>query len=262
MYFYKVPIYAGSMSSAVNAIIHELNTDPGNAKYTKCISATSAHGLVEAHKDSAFKINLMHFYWNLPDGMPLVFWGRIRGCNLMERCYGPDLFEKIMKATAFMSVSHFFCGGKPGVADSLKLVVENRFYNKNVTGTYCPPFSPMLENDWIVLKEKVSQSKAQVVWVGLSTPKQEKFALELSKLVEVKFIITIGAAFDFHTGNLEKTPTCMQAVGLEWFFRLYKEPFRLWKRYFEVVPKFTFLVIADLLKYLIQQTFFLFKYSK
>ena len=95
---------------------------------------------------------------------------------------------------------------------------------------------------------KIEVSQAQIVWVGLSTPKQEKFAFELSKRVKVKFIITIGAAFDFHTGRLAQAPKWMQSAGLEWFFRLVKEPRRLWKRYIEIVPKFAILAEIDLIK--------------
>jgi N-acetylglucosaminyldiphosphoundecaprenol N-acetyl-beta-D-mannosaminyltransferase len=167
----------------------------------------------------------------------------------MGRCYGPDFFAGLMQATSKMGVAHFFCGGKPGVAEELKAAAESNWGNKNVTGTFSPPFSLMQEADWVELVSKVSESKAQVVWIGLSTPKQEKFAFELSKRVNVKFIITVGAAFDFHTGRLAQAPKWIQQAGMEWFFRLGKEPRRLWKRYIEIVPKFAILAGVDLIKY-------------
>jgi N-acetylglucosaminyldiphosphoundecaprenol N-acetyl-beta-D-mannosaminyltransferase len=148
-----------------------------------------------------------------------------------------------------MEVAHFFCGGKPGVAEELKAATELKWGNKNVAGTYSPPFTPMQEADWAELVSKIKESNSQVVWIGLSTPKQEKFAYDLSKRVQVKFTITVGAAFDFHTGRFAQAPKWMQSAGLEWFFRLGKEPRRLWKRYIEIVPKFAILVMVDLIKH-------------
>jgi N-acetylglucosaminyldiphosphoundecaprenol N-acetyl-beta-D-mannosaminyltransferase len=247
--FHGLSIYEASLQRAIPVIVEQLSTDLSTVDQTRCISATSAHGLVEAYKDSTFKNILKQFYWNLPDGMPLAWWGRLKGYSQMDRCYGPDFFAGVMKATSKMEVAHFFCGGKPGVAEELKTATELKWGNKNVTGTYGPPFSPMQEADWEVLVSKIKQSKAQVIWIGLSTPKQEKFAFELSKRVKIKFIITVGAAFDFHTGRLSQAPKWMQRAGLEWFFRLGKEPRRLWKRYIEIVPKFVILAGVDLIKH-------------
>lgn len=237
------------MQKAIPTIVEELNSEITSVVESKCISATGAHGLVEAHKDASFKNVLQQFYWNLPDGMPLVWWGRLKGYSQIDRCYGPDFFAGVMQATSKMEVAHFFCGGKPGVAEELKTAAQSKWKNKNVAGTYSPPFSPMQEADWVELVSKINESKAQVVWIGLSTPKQEKFAFELSKRVKVKFIITVGAAFDFHTGRLMQAPHWMQLAGLEWFFRLGKEPRRLWKRYIEIVPKFAVLAGLDLVKH-------------
>jgi N-acetylglucosaminyldiphosphoundecaprenol N-acetyl-beta-D-mannosaminyltransferase len=247
--FRGIHIYEASLQEAIQTIVKQLSDDVSIVDQTRCISATGAHGLVEAYKDGSFKSILQQFYWNLPDGMPLVWWGRLKGYPQMDRCYGPDFFDELIIATSGMEVAHFFCGGKPGVAEELKTIAELKWGNNNVTGTYSPPFSPMQEADWVELVSKINESKAQVVWIGLSTPKQEKFAFELSKRVKVKFIITVGAAFDFHTGRLMQAPRWMQRGGLEWFFRLLKEPRRLWKRYIEIVPKFAMLAGVDLIKY-------------
>jgi N-acetylglucosaminyldiphosphoundecaprenol N-acetyl-beta-D-mannosaminyltransferase len=247
--FHGIRIYEASLQRTIPIIVEELSFDITSVVESKCISATGAHGLVEAYKDSSLKSILQQFYWNLPDGMPLVWWGRVKGYPQMDRCYGPDFFERLMQATSKMEVAHFFCGGKPGVAEELKTATELKWGNKNVKGTFSPPFSPMREADWAKLVSKINESKAQVVWIGLSTPKQEKFAFELSKRVKVKFIITVGAAFDFHTGRLAQAPKWIQRAGMEWFFRLAKEPRRLWKRYIEIVPKFAILAGLDLVKH-------------
>ncbi len=247
--FFQIPIYHYNLSTAVSNFISNLRSPEIESRMSLCISATGAHGLVEAHKDASFKSILRQFYWNLPDGMPLVWWGRSKGYSQMDRCYGPDFFAGLMQATSSMEVAHFFCGGKPGVAEELKTATELKWGNRKVTGAYSPPFSPMQETDWAELVSKIKQSKAQVIWIGLSTPKQEKFAFELSKRVKVKFIITVGAAFDFHTGRLAQAPKWIQRAGMEWFFRLGKEPRRLWKRYIEIVPKFAILAGIDLIKH-------------
>jgi N-acetylglucosaminyldiphosphoundecaprenol N-acetyl-beta-D-mannosaminyltransferase len=247
--FHGIRIYEASLQEAIQTIVKQLSDDVIIVDQTRCISATGAHGLVEAQKDSSLKAILQQFYWNLPDGMPLVWWGRLKGYSQMDRCYGPDFFAGLMQATSRTEVAHFFCGGNPGVAEELKTAAELKWGNKNVTGTYSPPFMPMQETDWAELVSKIYESKAQLIWIALSTPKQEKFAFELSKRVKVKFIITVGAAFDFHTGRLEQAPHWMQRAGLEWFFRLLKEPRRLWKRYIEIVPKFAILAGVDLIKH-------------
>jgi N-acetylglucosaminyldiphosphoundecaprenol N-acetyl-beta-D-mannosaminyltransferase len=247
--FHCIHIYEANSQEAIQTIVKQLSDDASIVDQTQCISATGAHGLVEAYKEVAFKIILQQFYWNLPDGMPLVWWGRLKGYSQMDRCYGPNFFAGVMQATSEIEVAHFFCGGKPRVAEELKSAAELKWGNKNVAGIYSPPFSPMQEVDWAELVSKVNESKAQVVWIGLSTPKQEKFAFELSKRVMVKFIITVGAAFDFHTGRLAQAPKWIQRAGLEWFFRLLKEPRRLWRRYMEIVPKFAILAGLDLIKH-------------
>ncbi len=247
--FYGIYIYEASLHRAISTIVEELSAYIINVDQTLCISATGAHGLVEAQKDSSFKNILRQFYWNLPDGMPLLWWGRLKGYSQMDRCYGPDFFAGVMQATSRMKVAHFFCGGKLGVAEELKTAAELKWENNNVVGTYSPPFSLMQQADWAELVSKINESNAQIIWIGLSTPKQEKFAYELSKRVKVKFIITVGAAFDFHTGRLSQAPKWMQRAGLEWFFRLLKEPRRLWKRYIKIVPKFAILAGVDLIKH-------------
>ncbi len=251
--FNHIPIYERDLSSAVQELVASLDSSFKDKEPIRCISATGAHGLVEAHKDSSFKDILSFFYWNIPDGMPLVWWGRLKGFPTMDRCYGPDFFAAIIQATSGLEVAHFFCGGKPGVTEELKQAVELKWGNQNVTGTFSPPFSPMQEKDWSNLVATVIDSKAQIIWIGLSTPKQERFAYELAKREKVRYIITVGAAFDFHTGRLAQAPRWMQRSGLEWFYRLYKEPRRLWKRYIEIVPKFAILAGVDLIKHYLRK---------
>ena len=216
-----------------------------------CISASGAHGLVEAHNDPAFKNILQNYWLNLPDGMPIVWIGKWKGANQIARCYGPDFFKETMKATATLPIKHFFCGGREGVANELQQAVATKFGNQNVVGTFCPPFRPMTEAEMVQLGNEIMQSGADMVWIGIGCPKQEKLAYELKKYTQTKFLIAVGAAFDFHTNRVRQAPSWVQQIGMEWFFRLLMEPKRLFKRYITVIPQFIWLNFKEFITKLV-----------
>ncbi|MBD2701424.1 WecB/TagA/CpsF family glycosyltransferase [Spirosoma sp. BT702] len=238
-----VTLYDAGLEAAVNGLLWRC--DSSWPRDNKCISATGAHGLVTAFKEPDFKQVLDSFYWNLPDGMPGVWIGKLKGAKRMTRCYGPDVFKQVFEDSANSSIKHFLCGGKEGVADELKAAVGRKFGNHGVVGTYCPPFRDMTDSEFQQLAETINRSGANIVWIGLSTPKQERFARRLAKWTEVNFIVTVGAAFDFHTDRVIQAPGWMQKLSLEWFFRLMTEPKRLYKRYLEVIPLFIFLNLKE-----------------
>lgn len=241
-----VPIYNGTIPNAIemcSQLIH--NDDPQN----RCISLTGAHGVVTAQQEPDFKSLLNSFFLNLPDGMPNVWVSRLKGGKDVKRCYGPDFFMEFMKASADSSIAHFLCGGKEGVADKLEKACSEKFENDNIVGTFCPPFLTVEEYDYTSIAKEINESRADIVWVGISTPKQEQFAARLSEHTDVHFLITVGAAFDFHIGNVRQAPDWMQKNGLEWFFRLSVEPKRLWRRYLEIVPLFLYYSGLDLAKH-------------
>ncbi len=219
-----------------------------NANRNNCVSATGAHGIVFAQKNAEFKKILSEFYTNLPDGMPGVWIGRLKGAKEMNRCYGPDFFRAAIIATKNEKINHFFCGGKEGVADELKKACEKNFGNRNIVGTYSPPFREMTDDEMKTLADQINSLNTNIVWIGLSTPKQEVFAYRLSKFTNVNIICTVGAAFDFHTGKVKQSPSWIQQIGMEWFFRLLMEPKRLWKRYFEIVPLFILYNLIELMR--------------
>jgi len=231
----------------VNSFTKELKEDTKtNQAINRLVSARDAHGIVYANKDITYKKLTNQFYYNLPDGMPIVWVGRLKGFNNMKRCTGLDTFINVITQTAQTSISHYFCGGKPGVAERLKNEVIERLGNRNVVGTYSPPFRNMTEDEYADLGKKITESSANIIWIGLGTPKQEIFAANLAKYINVNYIITIGAVFDFYTGNIKRAPNWIQNLGLEWLYRIIKEPNRLFMRYSEVVPKFIWLNIKEL----------------
>lgn len=232
----------------INQIIDSVKVGYESNDQITCISATSAHGLIEAKKNERFRLALNSFQIVMPDGMPLVWAGKMAGARNMNRCYGPDFFKRLLLQTSNNpSLKHFFCGGNEGVAESLKEKVAKKFDNNNVVGTYSPPFLPVQEFDYQGIGKVINESGANFLWIGLSTPKQEEFTYLLKGFVNVKYIATVGAAFDFHNDTLIQAPGWMQRNGLEWLFRLFMEPKRLWRRYLEVVPKFIYYNVKDFL---------------
>lgn len=240
----EIDIYDKGHKNAVNKIVKESTQ---NKKRNLLVSATGAHGLITAKKNVYFDKVLRRFYLNLPDGVPCVWVGHLKGAKKMTRCYGPDFFRDVITMSANKKVNHFLCGGKPGVARELKGVCNKKFNNGNIVGLFSPPFRVMTDKELINLSQKINSAKADIIWIGLGTPKQEYFAEKLSHFVNVKFIITVGAAFDFHTGRIRQAPKIIQNVGMEWFFRLCMEPKRLWRRYFEIVPAFIYYNLKEII---------------
>lgn len=240
-------MYNKDLETFVHHVLEVLSEN--NPRSNRCVSATGAHGIVHAKKNSSFMGLLNSFYTNLPDGMPGVWVGRRKGAKGMKRCYGPEVFADLMKTSANTEAKHFLCGGKEGVAEKLVSACAVKFDNTNIVGAYCPPFKKISEYDYGGIARKINESGADIVWIGISTPKQEKFAKKLSEYTDVHFLITVGAAFDFHIGELRQAPSWMQKVGLEWFFRLMVEPRRLYRRYLEIVPTFFFYGIMDVYKH-------------
>ena len=240
-----IPLYDLGMKQAVQNVIEVCSKQ--TKKENRCISATSAHGLVISKKDPEFKKLLKFFYFNLPDGRTTAIIGRIKGAKYMEQCTGPDFLKNVIEVTSQLEIKHFFCGGKELVAEELKLNCEKKYHNNHIVGVYCPPFRPMTDEELKVLGDKINSKNVDIVWIGLSTPKQEYFAKRLSQHTNVHFIVTIGAAFDFHTNKIRKAPLFITKLSMEWFYRLSMEPVRLWRRYLEVVPKFIYYSIKELL---------------
>lgn len=241
----NICLFDKTIKDAIEIILNEIYH---SSRKNYLVSATGSHGLVFSRKNIYFKQILETFHLNLPDGMPSVWIGKLKGSNEMQRCYGPDFLKEAIIETKNKKINHFFCGGKEGVAEELKRVCEKKFGNYNIVGTYSPPFREMTDNELKELAEKINKVNTNIVWIGLSTPKQEIFAYRLSKFTNVNFICTVGAAFDFHTGKVKQAPKWIQRIGMEWFFRLLMEPKRLWKRYLEIVPLFIWYNLIELIK--------------
>ena len=242
----NVSLFDEGLDEAVRQCLDQCSV--AQPRLNKCVSATDAHGLVTAYRQPEFSALLDSFHWVLPDGMPSVWLGRWRGADQMTRCYGPDFFKQILTEGANLPVTHFFCGGQEGVADALKAAAGQKFGNHNVVGTFCPPFREMTDDELQNLANTINQSGANVVWIGLGSPKQERFARRLAQWTRVHFLVTVGAAFDFHTDRVVQAPAWVQRLSMEWFFRVLMEPKRLASRYVRVVPLFIWFNLKQFLQ--------------
>jgi N-acetylglucosaminyldiphosphoundecaprenol N-acetyl-beta-D-mannosaminyltransferase len=214
-------------------------------KHRGYICVTGVHGVMEAQKDSRFRAILNAAFLCTPDGIPMVWMGKVRGQREMGRVYGPDL---MLRVCALPGCRHFLYGGSNGTVELLKKCLQSRFPAIQIVGTYEPPWRPLNPEEETALVEQVKQARPDIFWVGLSTPKQEKFMAEYLPKLETTLMVGVGAAFDIHSGRLKQAPGWMQRSGLEWFYRLCQEPRRLWKRYLTNNPRFLFRAICQLLR--------------
>jgi N-acetylglucosaminyldiphosphoundecaprenol N-acetyl-beta-D-mannosaminyltransferase len=209
------------------------------------VCVTGVHGVMESQLDE--KLLRIHNQAGLvtPDGMPLVWISRARGFHSVSRVYGPDLMLAVFSESVKKGYRHFFYGGNEGVAESLKNRFLEKFPGVQIVGTYTPPFKPLSDEENIYIVERIQSCAPDIVWVGLSTPKQEYWMAEFIEDLQVPVLIGVGAAFDFHSGKKKQAPLWMQHSGLEWFFRMVTEPRRLWKRYMVNNPRFVLLYLAQ-----------------
>ena len=209
------------------------------------VAFTSMHGLAESLQDAKLRHILNAADLVVPDGTPLVWLACLHDHALARRCYGPDFMEDFCRVTG-ARYNHFFYGAAPGVAARLGGTLQQR-YGIRVAGSYSPPFRPLTEEEEAHVGRVVRRAAPDVHWVGLSTPKQERWMFEHRHRLEVPVMLGVGAAFDFHAGTLRQAPRWIRDHGLEWLFRFALEPRRLWRRYLVHCPTFVWNVSLELL---------------
>ena len=211
------------------------------------IAVTGMHGITEAQHDHSLKEILNAADLVVPDGMPLIWLGRLRGFRLKRRVYGPELMLAFCENTQGKDYRHFFFGGAPGVSEKLAARLRRSFPNLKVAGCYSPPFRPLTEPEEIEFARIIAQTTPDVLWVGLSTPKQERWMHSHYKKLPVAVMVGVGAAFDLNTGLVKQAPALLREHGFEWFWRLVQEPRRLWRRYLIRGPEFLWYVMLEFL---------------
>lgn len=211
------------------------------------VCVTGVHGVMEAQDDPALLGILNGAFLNTTDGMPLVWLGRREVGPEVDRVYGPDLMLELFAATRGGEATHFLYGGAPGVAEALKARLEARFPGVRIVGTYTPPFRPLDSSEESELAAIFAEKKPDLTWIGLSTPKQERFMAEYLPRLETTVMLGVGAAFDFHSGRVRQAPRWVQRSGFEWLYRMCTNPRRLARRYLVNNPRFLWRVGQELM---------------
>jgi len=211
------------------------------------VCVTGVQGVMEAQVDANLKRIINHSLLTIPDGRPTVWVGWLRGMLHMRQVTGPTMMLRICDLSRTKGYKHFFYGGNDGVADQLKAALTERYPGLNVVGTYTPPFRALTSEEEADLIRNVAETKPDFFWVGLSTPKQERFMDEYGPKLDAKLMLGVGAAFDMHTGRIQDAPYWMKFTGTQWVHRIYQDPKRLWKRYLVNNPKFVWQITLELL---------------
>lgn len=209
------------------------------------ICVTGVHGVMEAQKDASFRSIQNRSFLTLPDGMPTVWIGRMQGYKAIDRVYGPDFMLALCELSVRRCYKHFLYGGNQGVAHQLEMAMLRRYPGLQIAGTYTPPFRALSAAEEEDLFRQVKDSGADVMWCGLSTPKQERFMAQHIKRLPVKLMVGVGAAFDINSGRTPDAPTWMKKVGMQWLHRLFQDPRRLWRRYLNNNPRFVILFLLQ-----------------
>jgi N-acetylglucosaminyldiphosphoundecaprenol N-acetyl-beta-D-mannosaminyltransferase len=216
------------------------------ARQQSYICLADVHAIMESHWDDEFRQIHNAAALVTPDGMPLVWLCRLAGYRASDRVYGPDLLLALCEHSVARGYRHYFYGGAPGVADELAARLRERFPGLAVAGTATPPFRPLSDAEMRDVAREIDATCPDIVWVGLSTPKQERWMRRQLGQLTTPMLIGIGAAFDFHSGRKPQAPRLLQRSGFEWLFRLATEPRRLWRRYLTCLPAFAFLIVQQL----------------
>ncbi len=238
-----VNVSAIDMAVAVEAIENWVATrDP------QYICVTGVHGVMESQRDESLRDIHNRAGLVTPDGMPLVWITQLRGWRNVRRVYGPELMLACCRRAQTTGWRHFFLGGGPGVPELLAEKLVRQFPGLQVAGTYSPPFDEEATAVSDHLVQRINDTRPDIVWVGLGTPKQERWMASNVHRLSPCVLIGVGAAFDFHAGLKPMAPGWMQRSGLEWLFRLGCEPRRLWRRYLINNPAFILKVLQQAIR--------------
>ena len=207
-------------------------------KRREYVCCTSVHGIVEAQRDPEMRSVLNRAGLTTEDGMPLVWWCRRSGYPDAGRASGSDLLLAMCERAGERGHRHFFYGGNHRVVESLVLRLKRRFPGLVIAGYRSPPFRPLTQQEDAADVQAINDTRPDFVWVGLGTPKQDKWMAQHVGKIDATALLGVGAAFDFVSGAKARAPLWMQRSGLEWLFRLITEPRRLAPRYFVIISIF------------------------
>ena len=241
-----LPVAATDYAGAVRWILEKASL----ADRAYAVEAANTHVAALARSDPEFGASMAKFDLITPDGMPLVWSVNAQlppGEKLTDRVYGPTLMLETIAATnnPASPFRHFLLGGKQSTLDKLGARFAADFPNATIADSHSPPFGDWPEDETENIIAKIRASGANLVWVGLGCPKQEHWIARHKHHLPHAVYFGIGAAFDFHAGEVKQAPALFQKTGLEWAYRLAMEPRRLFKRYLTYNFLFLFHLIRD-----------------
>ena len=236
-----VKVSAITIRDAITAIEEQIRD---RAPFYICV--TGVHGVMECQRDSRLRAIHNASGLTVPDGMPMVWMSHWLGFPKVERVYGPDLMLATSELSARRGYRNLYYGGAPGTADRLAAALGAKYPGLNVAGTICPPFRALTPEEDDEIVAKINAARPDIVWVGLSTPAQERWMAAHAGRVHAPVLVGVGAAFDFLSGKKSQAPRWMQRHGLEWLFRMASEPRRLTKRYVRNNPVFVYRALGQL----------------
>ena len=203
------------------------------------LTAAAVNLVMCAQEDAATRRAVLGATLAVPDGQPLVWALRALGQRPATRVYGPDLMARFCASAARSQTPIYLYGGRtPYALELLEARLRERFPGLRIAGGYSPPFRELTAEEERRVIESIDTSGAAVVWVGIGQPKQELWMERMRPLLRAPLLVGVGAAFDFHAGIVPQAPRWMQRAGLEWLYRLAREPSRLWRRYARYNPRF------------------------
>jgi exopolysaccharide biosynthesis WecB/TagA/CpsF family protein len=209
----------------------------------------NVHTVTAAHEDAELRAALESSSFNVPDGQPLVWALAALGHPLSGRVYGPELMERACARAVEGTPRFYLYGGRnQGALVQLALNLRRRYPGINIVGGYAPPHRELTVEEEDAIVEEINRSQADVVWVGIGVPKQEKWMARMRGRLTTPVLVGVGAAFDFHAGLVPQAPPLLQRAGLEWAYRLSREPRRLWRRYLRYNPRFVVAFCVQLLR--------------
>ncbi|HTP02114.1 MAG TPA: WecB/TagA/CpsF family glycosyltransferase [Anaerolineales bacterium] len=210
----------------------------------KFVCVTPAHSIMECHAKPHLRAVFNASAMSTPDGMAVVWLMRLKGHGNVRQVCGTELLKQVCQLGT--GYRHFFYGGAPGVIEKLVTELRRLAPGLAVAGTYSPPFRTLTPDEDRGIVEMINASRADILWVGLSSPKQEIWMHAHLGAIQAPVMVGVGAAFDFVSGARKRAPRWIQQVGMEWLYRLASEPRRLWPRYRQY-PLFVLLVTAEML---------------